>query len=115
MVNVNEIFHLDLSRTNVVDGQEVVIVRDKALPLFWLGALLDGPARDAAGMMLPLLLVMDYAESRRDEVEAQWDWIDAIRASWTSHAVRPKTYTAGSWGPSSAIALTERDGVHWHE
>ena len=36
LVNVNEIFHLDLSRTNVVDGQEVVIVRDEALPLFYL-------------------------------------------------------------------------------
>ena len=36
LVNVNEIFHLDLSRTNIVDGQEVVIVRDKALPLFYL-------------------------------------------------------------------------------
>ncbi len=36
LVNVNEIFHLDLSRTNAVDGQEVVIVRDKALPLFYL-------------------------------------------------------------------------------
>ncbi|MBG5711790.1 chemotaxis protein CheA [Pseudomonas aeruginosa] len=36
LVNVNEILHLDLSRTNVVDGQEVVIVRDKALPLFYL-------------------------------------------------------------------------------
>ncbi len=52
---------------------------------------------------------------RRDEVEAQWDWIDGIRASWTSHGVTPKSYTAGSWGPTSAIALTERDGVHWHE
>ena len=29
LVNVSEIFHLDLSRTNVVDGQEVVIVRDR--------------------------------------------------------------------------------------
>lgn len=36
LVNVNEIFHLDLSRTNIVDGQEVIIVRDKALPLFYL-------------------------------------------------------------------------------
>lgn len=36
LVSVNEIFHLDLSRTNVVDGQEVVVVRDKALPLFYL-------------------------------------------------------------------------------
>jgi glucose-6-phosphate 1-dehydrogenase len=52
---------------------------------------------------------------RRDEVEAQWDWIDAIRASWAEHGVTPKTYTAGSWGPSAAIALAERDGVTWHE
>ncbi|MGR6873229.1 chemotaxis protein CheW [Pseudomonas sp. HK3] len=36
LVSVNEIFHLDLSRTNVIDGQEVVVVRDKAVPLFHL-------------------------------------------------------------------------------
>ena len=52
---------------------------------------------------------------RRDEVEAQWDWVDAIRAGWTAQAMAPKSYTAGSWGPSAAIALTERDGVSWHE
>ena len=52
---------------------------------------------------------------RRDEVEAQWDWIDAIRASWADHGVTPKPYTAGSWGPTAAIALAERDGVTWHE
>jgi glucose-6-phosphate 1-dehydrogenase len=52
---------------------------------------------------------------RRDEVEAQWDWIDAIRAVWSEHQVRPQTYTAGSWGPSAAIALAERDGVTWHD
>ena len=27
----------------------------------------------------------------------------------------PKPYPAGTWGPSAAIALTERDGVSWHE
>ncbi len=52
---------------------------------------------------------------RRDEVEAQWDWIDAIRAGWAEHGLKPKGYTAGSWGPSAAIALAERDGVTWHE
>ena len=52
---------------------------------------------------------------RRDEVEAQWDWIDAIRASWAEHGVTPKPYTAGSWGPTAAVALAERDGVTWHE
>jgi two-component system chemotaxis sensor kinase CheA len=36
LVNVNEIFHLDLTQTNIVDGQEVVIVREKPIPLFYL-------------------------------------------------------------------------------
>lgn len=50
LVNVNEIFHLDLSNTNVVDGQEVVIVRDKALPLFYLKRwLVPGAQHDEPG------------------------------------------------------------------
>jgi glucose-6-phosphate 1-dehydrogenase len=52
---------------------------------------------------------------RRDEVEAQWSWVDRIRANWAKEALLPKAYTAGSSGPSAAIALTERDGVTWHE
>jgi glucose-6-phosphate 1-dehydrogenase len=52
---------------------------------------------------------------RRDEVEAQWAWIDAIREQWTKEGLEPRPYSAGSWGPSAAIALTERDGVSWHE
>ena len=52
---------------------------------------------------------------RRDEVEAQWHWIDAIREEWTAEDLKPKTYTAGTWGPSAAIALAERDGVSWHD
>ena len=52
---------------------------------------------------------------RRDEVEAQWAWIDAIRAGWDANDVKPKHYPSGSWGPSAAIALTERDGVTWQD
>lgn len=36
LVSVNEIFHLDLTKTNVVDGQEVIVVREKPVPLFYL-------------------------------------------------------------------------------
>ncbi|WP_439503956.1 chemotaxis protein CheA [Methylophaga sp.] len=36
LVSVNEIFNLDLNKTNTVDGQQTVIVRNKALPLFYL-------------------------------------------------------------------------------
>lgn len=52
---------------------------------------------------------------RRDEVEAQWTWIDAIRRGWAEKGSNPRTYTAGSWGPSAAIALAERNGVTWHD
>jgi glucose-6-phosphate 1-dehydrogenase len=52
---------------------------------------------------------------RRDEVEAQWQWVDAIRDLWQSTGLKPKLYGAGSWGPNAAIALTERDRVSWHE
>ncbi len=52
---------------------------------------------------------------RRDEVEAAWKWIDPILEGWAALREAPKAYTAGTWGPSSAIALIERDGRTWHE
>jgi len=36
LVSVVEIFHLDLTKTNVVDGQECVVVRDNVYPLFYV-------------------------------------------------------------------------------
>jgi two-component system chemotaxis sensor kinase CheA len=36
LVSVNEIFHLDLTKTHVVDGQKTIMVRKKTLPLFYL-------------------------------------------------------------------------------
>ena len=52
---------------------------------------------------------------RRDEVEAAWSWIDPILAAWAASPVPPRPYTAGTWGPSAAIALIERSGRTWHE
>jgi two-component system chemotaxis sensor kinase CheA len=48
---VNEIFHLDLTKTNRVDGQLTIIVREKAIPLFYLDQW----------------LVRDYKEKPRDK------------------------------------------------
>ncbi|MDP5212422.1 chemotaxis protein CheA [Pseudoalteromonas tunicata] len=36
LAGVSEIFHLDLTKTNLVDGQLTIIVRKKAIPLFYL-------------------------------------------------------------------------------
>src|SRR5690606_11798404 len=66
-------------------------------------------------------LIMDVVRGnqtlfmRRDEVEAAWEWIDPIQAAWADNQQNPQAYTAGTWGPSSSIALIERDGRTWHE
>jgi len=52
---------------------------------------------------------------RRDEVEAAWSWIDRIADGWKERDMRCLPYTAGTWGPSSAFALTERHGYSWVE
>ncbi len=52
---------------------------------------------------------------RGDEVEAAWRWVDPILRAWERDGRSPHAYTAGTWGPSRAIALIERDGRTWHE
>ena len=52
---------------------------------------------------------------RRDEVEAAWRWVEPIIEAWADAPEPPRLYPAGSWGPTSSIALIERDGRTWHE
>ncbi len=66
-------------------------------------------------------LIMDVVRGnqtlfmRRDEVEAAWQWIDPILEAWETRPTEIQRYTAGTWGPSAAIGLIERDGRTWHE
>jgi glucose-6-phosphate 1-dehydrogenase len=52
---------------------------------------------------------------RRDEVEAQWTWIDSIVGGWRESGQKVVPYAAGTWGPSAGIALIERDGASWYD
>ncbi len=52
---------------------------------------------------------------RRDELDAAWRWIDPIIAGWQEFDEKPKSYIAGSWGPSASSALIGRDGFEWHD
>jgi len=52
---------------------------------------------------------------RRDELEQAWKWVDPIREAWDRSSEPPQAYVAGTWGPSGAIALIERDGRTWYE
>ncbi|MCG5511088.1 chemotaxis protein CheA [Ectothiorhodospira lacustris] len=51
LANVSEIFDLDLSRTNRVDDQEVIMVRNRSLPLYYLRRwLVSGSTDEYRGM-----------------------------------------------------------------
>ncbi len=52
---------------------------------------------------------------RRDEIEAAWSWVDQILGGWTARGQEPRPYPAGTWGPTSALALPERHGHSWRE
>lgn len=52
---------------------------------------------------------------RADEVEAAWAWIDRIRDGWKTTGKKVSAYTAGSWGPSEAIALLAKDDRNWYD
>ncbi|SDR97590.1 two-component system, chemotaxis family, sensor kinase CheA [Halopseudomonas litoralis] len=64
LVSVNEIYSLDLSRTNVVDGQEVILVRDKALPLFWLKRWLMPGAEQSADRSAASVVIVSVGTQR---------------------------------------------------
>ncbi len=50
-----------------------------------------------------------------DEIEAGWQWIDRIIASWRLEQVETQEYMAGSWGPTDAFVLLDRDDRRWYE
>lgn len=52
---------------------------------------------------------------RRDEQEAAWRWVEPLLNYWQSSSASPKSYLAGSWGPSASSAMMSRAGAHWPE
>jgi glucose-6-phosphate 1-dehydrogenase len=52
---------------------------------------------------------------RSDEQEAAWRWVEPILDHWKHDARPPRTYAAGTWGPSASSAMIARDGYFWSE
>ena len=77
----------------------------------------DAPRRPDAYEHLLLDVMRDNPTlfMRRDEVEAAWMWADKILHGWKKQGIKPKSYIAGTDGPSASIALIERDGRSWYE
>jgi glucose-6-phosphate 1-dehydrogenase len=52
---------------------------------------------------------------RRDEQEAAWRWVEPLLNHWQSSNTRPKSYLAGSWGPTASSAMMSRAAAQWPE
>ena len=57
LVNVNEILELDMDQVNMVDGKQVIIVRGKPVPLFYLNGLLKNTRQDYDGSNAHVVIV----------------------------------------------------------
>ncbi|MFL9922945.1 glucose-6-phosphate dehydrogenase [Herbaspirillum lusitanum] len=55
---------------------------------------------------------------RRDEQEAAWRWVEPLLNYWESPqmlASPPRSYIAGSWGPTASSSMMMRAGASWPE
>jgi glucose-6-phosphate 1-dehydrogenase len=52
---------------------------------------------------------------RSDEQEEAWRWVEPILDYWKTDVVAPRSYAAGTWGPSASSAMIARDGFCWEE
>jgi glucose-6-phosphate 1-dehydrogenase len=51
--------------------------------------------------------------TRWDEVKYSWIFTDSIRKIWDSKELNFPNYKSGTWGPSSANYMLEKDGRKW--
>ena len=52
---------------------------------------------------------------RSDEQEEAWRWVEPIMDAWSHDHAGPRSYAAGTWGPSASSAMIARDGYCWSE
>jgi glucose-6-phosphate 1-dehydrogenase len=67
-----------------------------------------------ATLLLDSMLGDNSLFTRNDAVEISWELVDPILNRWKADASEGLCfYEAGSWGPTEADALMERDGRRW--
>ena len=95
-----------------VPGQAMTL-RTVHMDFLYGGAFRTGIPEAYERLILDCLLGDATLFTRGDEVEQQWAIVDAIVAGWQGQAPEFPDYEAGTWGPSAAADLIERDGRAW--
>jgi len=87
-------------------------VRDVTMDFGYGTAFTEASPEAYERLILDVLLGEPPLFPRHQEVELSWRILDPIEEYWATHG-RPEPYLAGSWGPTSAFAMLERDGRQW--
>tara|TARA_R110002049_G_scaffold156512_1_gene321534 strand:- start:3487 stop:4959 length:1473 start_codon:yes stop_codon:yes gene_type:complete len=108
---------ISLELMNKVAGLDVKIpLRTAALDLSFPEENEPGSTPDAyQRLLLDVIRENPTLFVRSDEVEEAWKWVDQIKTLLDEVGKAPEKYTAGSWGPTSAVALIARDDRAWRE
>jgi len=81
---------------------------------FRYGAAFSDAAPDAyERLLLDCMLGDSTLFTRRDEVEAAWQFITPIIEGWKASQPRFPNYAAGTWGPEESQRFMEQDGRRW--
>jgi glucose-6-phosphate 1-dehydrogenase len=95
-----------------VPGQGMTI-RTVHMDFLYGGAFRTGLPEAYERLILDAMLGDATLFTRIDEVEEQWSLVDAIVAAWARDRPAFPNYAAGTWGPTAADELLERDGRSW--
>jgi glucose-6-phosphate 1-dehydrogenase len=95
-----------------VPGQGMQI-RTVHMDFLYGGAFRTGLPEAYERLILDCMLGDATLFTRADEVDEQWALVDAIVSGWSRDRPSFPNYEAGTWGPSSADTLIERDGREW--
>jgi glucose-6-phosphate 1-dehydrogenase len=95
-----------------VPGQGMTI-RTVHMDFLYGGAFRTGLPEAYERLILDAMLGDATLFTRIDEVEEQWALVDAIVAAWARERPAFPNYGAGTWGPTAADELMERDGREW--
>jgi len=90
-------------------------VRSVSMDFFYGAAFLEEPPEAYERLLLDALVGDPTLFIRTDEVEQAWRICDPILETWATGDAPVAKYDAGTWGPSEADALLERDGRQWRQ
>jgi glucose-6-phosphate 1-dehydrogenase len=88
-------------------------IRTVHMDFLYGGAFRTGLPEAYERLILDAMLGDATLFTRADEVDEQWALVDTIVAAWKRDRPNFPNYPAGTWGPSGADGLIERDGRSW--